>query len=84
MANRVPTEIGKSCLTPLISVRGGVAGDFTITMVDEEEFMVIGSGMAERYHQRFFQMVDLPKDTSLVNETDQTAGFNIAGPLARD
>ena len=46
--------------------------------------MVIGSGMAERYHQRFFQMVDLPKDTSLVNETDQTAGFNIAGPLARD
>ena len=34
-ANTIPTEIGRSCLTPLLSKRGGIAGDFTITKVDE-------------------------------------------------
>jgi len=84
VANRVPTEIGRSCLTPLISVRGGVAGDFTITKVADDEFMMIGSGMAERYHQRFFNMVDLPQGTTLEVATNRIAGFNVAGPKSRD
>ncbi len=84
VANRVPTVIGRSCLTPLISVRGGVAGDFTITKVADDEYMMIGSGMAERYHQRFFNMIDLPKDTTFEFATDRIAGFNVAGPKARD
>ncbi|NVO58296.1 GcvT family protein [Rhodobacteraceae bacterium B1Z28] len=84
VANRVPTEVGRSCLTPLISVRGGVAGDFTITKVTDDEYMMIGSGMAERYHQRFFNMVDLPKGTTIEVATDRIAGFNVAGPKARD
>ncbi|NOC82864.1 FAD-dependent oxidoreductase [Ruegeria sp. HKCCD6428] len=84
VANRVPTEIGRSCLTPLISVRGGVAGDFTITKLAEDEYMMIGSGMAERYHQRFFQMVEMPQGTTLDVATDRIAGFNIAGPKSRE
>ncbi len=84
VANRVPTEIGRSCLTPLISVRGGVAGDFTITKVADNEYMMIGSGMAERYHQRFFNMVELPEGTTFEVATDRIAGFNVAGPKSRD
>ncbi|MGV6805030.1 MAG: GcvT family protein [Ruegeria sp.] len=84
VANRVPTQVGRSCLTPLISVRGGVAGDFTITKVAEDEYMVIGSGMAERYHQRFFNMVSMPEGTSLEIATNRIAGFNIAGPKSRE
>ncbi len=84
VANRVPTEIGRSCLTPLISVRGGVAGDFTITKVGEDEYMMIGSGLAERYHQRFFNMVDLPAGTTLEVATNRIAGFNVAGPKSRE
>lgn len=84
VANRVPTEIGRSCLTPVISVLGGVAGDFTITKVDEYEFMMIGSGMAERVHQRFFNMVDLPDGTTFEIATDRIAGFNVAGPKSRE
>ena len=57
VANRVPTIDGRSCLTPLLSVRGGIAGDFTITKLADDHYMMFGSGMAERYHQRFFQMV---------------------------
>lgn len=83
MANRIPTVVGRSCLTPMISVRGGVCGDFTITKVAEDEYMMIGSGLGERYHQRFFQMVDLPDGTSFEIATDRIAGFNVAGPKSR-
>ncbi|GAB1362658.1 FAD-dependent oxidoreductase [Rhodobacter sp.] len=84
LANRMPTETGRSCLTPLIGKRGGVAGDFTVTRLGAEEFLVIGSGMAERFHQRFFQSVPLPAGTTFRSVTDSTAGFNVAGPKARE
>ena len=84
VANRVPTEVGRSCLTPLLSVRGGIAGDFTITMLDEEHFLMIGSGMAERYHRRFFNAVPRPDSVSFQSMTSGWAGFNVAGPSARE
>ena len=84
VANRVPTVVGRSCLTPLISVRGGIAGDFTITKLADDEYMMIGSGMAERYHQRFFNMIPLPEGTTFEVATDRIAGYNIAGPRARE
>ncbi|SDE33525.1 GcvT family protein [Ruegeria marina] len=84
VANRVPTVVGRSCLTPLIGVRGGIAGDFTITMTGEEALMMVGSGMAERYHQRFFNMVELPEGTTCEVATNRIAGYNVAGPKARD
>jgi dimethylglycine dehydrogenase len=84
LANKMPAEIGRSCLTPLIGVRGGVAGDFTVTKLADDEFMMVGSGMAERYHRRFFNMVPLPEGTSFEVQTDDICGFNVAGPKARD
>ena len=84
VANHVPREIGKSCLTPLIGMRGGVAGDFTITMTGDESYMMIGSGMAERYHRRFFDMVPLPDGTGFEVATPRITGFNVAGPRSRE
>ncbi|MEM7319563.1 MAG: FAD-dependent oxidoreductase [Pseudomonadota bacterium] len=83
-ANTIPTETGRSCLTPLIGVRGGIAGDFTITKVDDDSYMMVGSGMAERYHRRFFNMIDLPDGTLFESVTNQITGFNVAGPRSRD
>ncbi|MDQ2092732.1 FAD-dependent oxidoreductase [Rhodobacteraceae bacterium 10Alg 79] len=82
-ANRMPRKVGRSCLTPLIGVRGGIAGDFTVTRLAEEEFWVIGSGMAERYHRRFFNAVPLPEGTQFDSLTEAVCGFNVAGPNAR-
>jgi len=83
VANHVPSEIGRSCLTPMLGVRGGIAGDFTITKLDDEHFLMIGSGIAERYHARFFRMV--PRTDSLIvrSLSDAWAGFNVAGPKSR-
>ena len=82
-ANTIPTEIGRSCLTPLLSARGGIAGDFTITKVDEESYFMIGSGIAERYHQRYFNAVPINDGVEITSATHAYCGFNIAGPKAR-
>lgn len=83
-ANRMPRSVGRSCLTPLIGRRGGVAGDFTVTRLAEDEFWVVGSGMAERFHQRFFRAVPLPDGTTFESLTEAVCGFNVAGPRSRD
>ncbi|MCG7520898.1 FAD-dependent oxidoreductase [Ruegeria sp. Ofav3-42] len=83
-ANTMPKAVGRSCLTPLISKRGGIAGDFTVTRVAEDEFWIIGSGMAERYHKRFFKQVPLPDGTTFESRTEAMCGFNVAGPKSRE
>lgn len=83
-ANNMPKAVGRSCLTPLIGVRGGIAGDFTVTRLAEDEFLIVGSGMAERYHKRFFDAVPLPRNTVFQSLTDALCGFNVAGPRSRD
>jgi dimethylglycine dehydrogenase len=83
-ANRMPRAVGRSCLTPLIGVRGGIAGDATVTRLAEDEFWIVSSGMAERYHKRFFDAVPLPKGTTFESLTDTVCGFNVAGPKSRE
>ena len=83
-ANNMPKTVGRSCLTPLIGVRGGIAGDFTVTRLGDAEFMIIGSGMAERYHQRFWDMVPMPDGVTFESLTDAMCGFNVAGPMSRN
>ncbi|MEO9780196.1 MAG: FAD-dependent oxidoreductase [Sedimentitalea sp.] len=82
-ANRMPQKVGRSCLTPLIGKRGGIAGDFTVTRLADDEFWIIGSGMAERYHQRFFKQVSLTGGTTFESQTTALCGFNVAGPESR-
>lgn len=83
-ANNMPKTIGRSCLTPLIGKRGGIAGDFTVTRVAEDEFWVLGSSIAERYHSRFFKQVPLPEKTSFESKSADLCGFNVAGPKSRE
>ena len=83
-ANTMPKAVGRSCLTPLIGKRGGIAGDFTVTRLADDEFWVIGSGMAERYHKRFFKSVPLPEGTVFDSQTEAVCGFNVAGPKSRE
>ena len=84
VANHVPREDGRTCLAPLLSPRGGVAGDFTIARLSKERLLMIGSGIAEGYHRRIFDR-HLPCDgVEFHSVTDRLAGFNIAGPNARE
>lgn len=84
LASRIPAVAGRTCLAPLIGKRGGIAGDFTVTCLGAGDYFMVGSGMAERYHRRFFDAVPLPHGTRQTSVTDTMAGFNLAGPRARD
>jgi dimethylglycine dehydrogenase len=75
----MPREVGRSCLTPLIGKRGGVAGDFTVTRLGPEEFWVSAAGMAERFHQRFFRAVPLPEGTTFESLTEASAASTWPG-----
>ena len=82
-ANKIPTEVGRSTLAPLISSRGGLAGDFTINLIEENEYWIFGSGMAERYHKRFFYSVPFPEGVIFESMTDNICGFSVSGPKSR-
>lgn len=84
VANKVPRITGRSCLAPLLGVRGGIAGDFTVTQLAEDHYMLIGSGMAERYHKRFFDSVPMPEGVTFESKTEAMVGFNLAGPKSRE
>lgn len=83
VANHVPRASGRTCLTPLLSVRGGIAGDFTIARLRDDHLFMIGSGIAEGYHTRIFRAHPPPANIKFNSVTEAYTGFNIAGPNAR-
>ena len=53
-------------------------------MLGEDNYFMVGSGMAERYHQRYFNMVPRPDCVTFSVITNAKAGFNVAGPKSRE
>jgi dimethylglycine dehydrogenase len=58
-------------------------GDFTLARLAADRFLMIGSGVAERFHMRWFE-ADLPEHVQLRSRCADLLGFSIAGPRARD
>jgi dimethylglycine dehydrogenase len=84
LANHLPA-IGRAALSPMLSPKGKLIGDFTVTRLAETEFLILGSGPIQRYHMRWFES-NLPSDgsVSVENISAQYCGLHIAGPRARD
>ncbi|MGB0960123.1 MAG: GcvT family protein [Halocynthiibacter sp.] len=82
MAGRIP-KIGRVSLTPMLSQKGKLIGDFTVTCLSDEEFQLTASYGSQTYHERWFEMTQ-SDDVSIENISDTWTGFQIAGPKARD
>ena len=84
MAGRIPKQ-GRLALNPMLSPKGKLIGDFTVSCLGEEEFMVTASFGMQAAHMRWFEQ-HLPDDGSvgLRNITLDRIGFQIAGPNARE
>lgn len=82
MAGRVPKP-GRLSLTPMLSPKGKLLGDFTISCLSEEEFQLTASFGAQAFHMRWFEQ-HAQEGVQVENITDQRNGFQIAGPKARD
>jgi len=84
MAGRIP-KVGRISLTPMLSPKGRLIGDFTISRLADDHFQLTASFNSQAYHMRWFQQ-QLPDDgsVSLRNITAERIGFQIAGPNSRE
>ncbi|MBP1861306.1 GcvT family protein [Rhizobium herbae] len=80
---RIPAT-GRMSLAPMLKDDGKLIGDFTLAKLGEGDFLLIGSGIAEDYHMRWFES-HLPKDGSVTLKALnlQLVGLSIAGPNSR-
>ncbi|MCD2183242.1 GcvT family protein [Rhizobium sp. GN54] len=80
---RMPAA-GRMTLAPMLKEDGKLIGDFILGKLGEGDFLLIGSGIAEGYHMRWFER-HLPKDGSveLAALGLSLTGLAIAGPNAR-
>ncbi|MBI1244367.1 MAG: FAD-dependent oxidoreductase [Alphaproteobacteria bacterium] len=83
LTNRVP-KIGRVTLSPMLNARGKLIGDFTLSRAAADRFFLFGSGVAEKYHMRWFEQ-HLPADGSVTIRALglDLVGLTIAGPKAR-
>ncbi len=82
MAGRIP-QPGRISLTPMLSPRGRLIGDFTVSCLNDDTFQLTASYGAQAYHMRWFQQNEA-QGVSVENISDRLNGFQIAGPRARD
>jgi len=82
MAGSIPKP-GRLSLTPMLSPKGKIIGDFTVTCLSETEFQITGSYGAQDQHLRWFEQ-NLDADVTVENMSDRITGFQIAGPKARE
>ena len=82
MAGRIPKQ-GRVSLTPMLSHKGRLIGDFTVSCLSDEAFQLTASYGAQAYHMRWFQRNEA-EGVRVENISDRLNGFQIAGPKARD
>ena len=83
MANRIPRE-GRIVLTPMLSPKGRLVGDFTVARLAPERFQLTASYAAQAFHMRWFEAHLPPAGVSVTNVSLDRIGFQIAGPRARE
>ena len=81
MAGRVP-QPGRVSLTPMLSPKGRLIGDFTISCLAENDFQLTSSYGYQAVHERWLHM-HLKDGVVIENVSDRRTGFQISGPLAR-
>ena len=82
MAGRIPKP-GRISLTPMLSPKGRLWGDFTISCLSETEYQLTASYGAQDIHHRWFLMNPM-EGVAVENISDRRTGFQIAGPKARE
>ena len=83
MANRMP-DVGRIALTPMLSPKGRLIGDFTVARLRAERFQLTASYAAQAFHMRWFEAHLPPSGVTISNVSLDRIGFQIAGPRARD
>lgn len=82
MAGFVPKP-GRISLTPMLTEKGRLYGDLTVACLDDEHFMLFGSGAMQDAHSRFWAKT-LPETVNHENQTGDWHGIAVSGPKSRE
>ena len=85
LTNRVPKKAGRVTLTYLLTKRGGVRAEFTLTRIGPERFYLISAGALETHDLDTLEKL-LPADNSvrLDKVTTNRGVLVLAGPRSRE
>ena len=83
MAGRIP-QPGRLSLTPMLSPKGRLIGDFTVTCLAEDRYQLTTSYGAQAFHLRWFEQHLPETGVEVRNISTRRIGFQIAGPNARE
>ncbi len=83
LAGRIPKR-GRLNLTPMLTPKGKLYGDLTVACLDEDQFMLIGSGAMQEAHRRWFEHRLPDSGVAYANLSDALHGIAISGPNSRD
>ena len=83
LAGNIP-QAGRISLSPLLSFKGKLLGDLTVACLEEEKFILFGSGALQDSHRRWFETLLFDKDIEYKNSSDELHGIAISGPKSRE
>ena len=83
MANRMP-KTGRMALAPMLSARGRLAGDFSVSRISEERFLVLGADTMQLAFMRHFKSSLPDQGVTIKNLSTEYGGLHICGPNARE
>ncbi len=76
-------KIGRITLSPMLTPKGKLYGDLTVACLDEDHFILFGSGIMQEAHKRWFEK-DLPEDVQYKNVSNEWHGVALSGPKSRE
>jgi dimethylglycine dehydrogenase len=71
-------------LNPMLTPKGRLFGDLTLSCLDADHFLLLGSGAAQDMHRRWFETHLPATGVTYRNVSDALHGFALAGPRSRE
>jgi len=68
----------------MLTKKGKLYGDLTVACLDEEKFMIFGSGAVQEMHRRWFEFFLPDNGVVYKNRSDDYHGLAISGPNSRE
>ena len=82
LAGRIPLP-GRITLNPMLTPKGKLYGDLTVACLNDNKFIVFGSGAVQEMHRRWFEKHLNNFDVIYKNKSDELHGLALSGPKSR-
>ncbi|MEO0567064.1 MAG: FAD-dependent oxidoreductase [Pseudomonadota bacterium] len=84
MAGRIPSEDGRLALNAMLNEKGRVEAEFSVLRLASDDYLLIGSGTADRYIHRYWEKYLPAADVYVESQTRALSGLSVSGPNARE